>query len=100
MSCDNVCPVKVDLSTQIYKWRQELDSMGHADTLKKMTSAGMQTLFEHPSLYTTALKFAPLANHVPAFMTNIKANTWCYGHTMPEFAKESFHTLWKKGKVK
>ena len=59
MSCDNVCPVKVDLSTQIYKWRQELDSMGHADTLKKMTSAGMQTLFEHPSLYTTALKFAP-----------------------------------------
>ena len=100
MSCDNVCPVKVDLSTQIYKWRQELDSMGHADPLKKMTSAGMQTLFEHPSLYTTALKFAPLANHVPAFMTNIKANTWCYGHTMPEFAKESFHTLWKKGKVK
>ena len=100
MSCDNVCPVKVDLSTQIYKWRQELDSMGYADPLKKMTSAGMQTLFEHPSLYTTALKFAPLANHVPAFMTNIKANTWCYGHTMPEFAKESFHTLWKKGKVK
>ncbi|MBR5069814.1 MAG: lactate utilization protein [Bacteroidales bacterium] len=100
MSCDNVCPVKVDLSTQIYKWRQELDTLGHADGMKKMTSAGMQTLFEHPSLYTTALKFAPLANHVPAFMTNIKANAWCYGHTMPEFAKQSFHTLWKKGKVK
>ena len=47
-SCDNVCPVKVDLSTQVYRWRQELDSLGHADPMKKMMSNGMSFLFNHP----------------------------------------------------
>lgn len=99
-SCDNVCPVKVDLSTQIYKWRQQLDSFHHADPIKKTMSVGMEMLFEHPSLYATALRFAPLANTVPAFITGIKLNAWCKYHSMPVFAKESFHTLWKKGKIK
>lgn len=99
-SCDNVCPVKVDLSTQIYKWRQQLDSFYHADPIKKTMSNGMKVLFDHPSLYTTALRFAPLANTVPAFITGVKLNAWCKYHAMPVFAKESFHTLWKKGKIK
>lgn len=99
-SCDNVCPVKVDLSTQIYKWRQQLDSFHHADPIKKTMSNGMKVLFDHPSLYTTALRFAPLANTVPAFITGVKFNAWCKYHAMPVFAKESFHTLWKKGKIK
>ncbi len=99
-SCDNVCPVKVDLSTQIYKWRQQLDSFHHADPIKKTMSNGMKVLFDHPSLYTTALRFAPLANTVPAFITGVKLNAWCKYHVMPVFAKESFHTLWKKGKIK
>lgn len=99
-SCDNVCPVKVDLSTQIYKWRQQLDSFHHADPIKKTMSNGMKMIFDHPSLYTTALRFAPLANTVPAFITGVKLNAWCKYHAMPVFAKESFHTLWKKGKIK
>ena len=99
-SCDNVCPVKVDLSTQIYKWRQQLDSFHHADPIKKTMSNGMKVLFDHPALYTTALRFAPLANTVPAFITGIKLNAWCKYHAMPVFAKESFHTLWKKGIIK
>ena len=99
-SCDNVCPVKVDLSSQIYKWRQELDSFHHADPMKKAMSAGMKVLFDRPSLYTAALRFAPLANYAPSFLTDVKLNAWCKYHAMPEFAKESFHTLWKKGKVK
>ena len=99
-SCDNVCPVKVDLSTQIYKWRQQLDSFHHADPIKKTMSNGMKVLFDQPSLYTTALRFAPLANTMPAFITGVKLNAWCKYHELPVFAKESFHTLWKKGKIK
>ena len=91
--------MKVDLSSQIYKWRQELDDMHHADPLTKAMSQGMKVMFESPGLYTTALKMAPLANYVPSFITGIKLNAWCKHHTMPEF-KESFHSLWKKGKVK
>lgn len=95
MSCDNVCPVKVDLSHQIYKWRQGLDDMGHADPMKKMMSKGMKVMFDNPGLFTTALGFAPLANWMPSFLTNIKLNAWCKHHTMPVFAPKSFHKIWK-----
>lgn len=99
-SCDNVYPVKVNLSEQIYRWCQELDSMGKAAPIKKTMSHGMKYLFDHPMIYNTALKFAPLVNFVPRTLMYNKLNGWGYGHEMPEFPKESFHTMWKKGKVK
>ena len=95
-SCDNVCPVKVDLSSQIYRWRQELDSLGHADPMKKAMSNGMSFLFNHPALYTTALRLSPMVNWVPEPLINMKLNPWAYGHEMMTFPKKSFHELWKK----
>lgn len=99
-SCDNVCPVKVNLSEQIYRWRQNLDSLGKADPMKKAMSAGMEYLFGHPALYSTSLRFAPLANHLPRLLMYNKLNGWGIGHEMPEFPRESFQTMWKKGEVK
>ena len=99
-SCDNVCPVKVNLSEQIYRWRQNLDSLGKADPMKKAMSAGMEYLFGHPGLYNTSLRFAPLANHLPRLLMYNKLNGWGIGHEMPEFPRESFQTMWKKGEVK
>ncbi len=96
-SCDNVCPVKVDLSTQIYKWRQQLDSLHHADLMKKTMSEGMKVMFDHPAMYTTALRVAPLANIMPSWLTGIALGTWSQGHGMPVFAKKSFHQMWKNG---
>lgn len=95
-SCDNVCPVKVDLSTQIYRWRQGLDSDGHADSMKKFMSKGMKFLFSHPSLYTGTLKMARAMNWMPHWLTNCKMNPWAYGHEMMKFPKQSFHVQWKK----
>lgn len=99
-SCDNVCPVKVNLSEQIYRWRQNLDSLGNADPMKKAMSAGMEYLFGHPGLYSMSLKFAPLANHLPRLLMYNKLNGWGIGHEMPEFPRKSFHTMWKKGEMK
>ncbi len=31
ISCSDVCPVKVDLAEQIYKWRQDLDGLGKGE---------------------------------------------------------------------
>ena len=99
-SCDNVCPAKVDLAEQIYAWRQQLDSLGKADPMKKCMSRGMKILFDRPALYSTALKFAPLINHAPRFAVYNALNAWGQGRELPTFATESFETLWKKGKVK
>ena len=95
-----MCPVKVNLSEQIYRWRQNLDSLGKADPMKKAMSAGMEYLFGHPGLYSMSLRFAPLANHLPRLLMYNKLNGWGIGHEMPEFPRESFQTMWKKGEVK
>ena len=98
-SCDNVCPVKVDLSSQVYRWRQQLDDHGHADPMKRMMSKGMSVLFDNPSLYTTALRFSPMVNWIPGPLINMKLNPWAYGHQMMKFPKKSFHQLWKEKKL-
>ena len=101
LSCDNVCPSKVGPGSQIYVWRQSLEKLGKADPVKRAMSNGMKYLFDRPALYTTALKFAPLVNLVPECCTHFSNwHAWGIGHAMPEFAKKSFHQLWKEGKVK
>jgi L-lactate dehydrogenase complex protein LldF len=99
-SCNNVCPVKIDLADQIYRWRQNLDSYEKADPLKKTMSAGLKFLFERPGLYNFALKFAPLVNYAPRFLIYNGLNEWGKGRELPRFAKESFTSMWKSGKVK
>lgn len=99
-SCDNVCPVKVNLSEQIYAWRQSLDSMGKADSMKKAMGLGMKYIFDRPSLYNAALKCSPLINAAVSASELTGVHLWGKGRDLPEFAKESFQTMWKKGKVK
>ncbi len=96
MSCDNVCPVKVDLSHQIYLWRQGLDDYGCASRMKKYMSGAMTAIFSRPSLYENMLKFAPLANVVPSFIIASRLNPWTSGHKMMKFPRKSFHALWKE----
>lgn len=98
-SCNNVCPVKIDLADQIYRWRQNLDSFHKADKMKKIMSWGMKFLFMHPALYKTGLKFAPVVNHLPRFMLYNGLNDWGKGRELPQFASESFTEMWKKGKA-
>lgn len=98
-SCNNVCPAKIDLAQQIYRWRQDLDSLGKADKMKKIMSSGLKFLYTKPSLFRTGLKFAPIINSMPRFMIYNGLNAWGEGRELPKFAKESFSTLWQKGKV-
>ena len=99
-SCNNVCPSKIDLGQQIYKWRHDLNSLHVADPTKKLISNGLKFLFTKPALYNTSLKMAPIVNVMPRFMLYNGLNEWGKGRELPVFAKESFTELWKKGKVK
>ena len=98
-SCDNVCPAKVNLSEQIYLWRQELEKLGKANQMKKMMSQGMKFIFDRPALFSTALKFAPIVNVLPRFVKYNGLNAWGKGRELPEFAKQSFESMWKNGKI-
>ncbi|MBO4606479.1 MAG: lactate utilization protein, partial [Prevotella sp.] len=99
LSCQTVCPVKVDLGDQVYKWRQQLDDFGTANAEKKRMCKGMKMLFGSSGLYNTAMKFAPMANWVPSFLMESSINPWATGHKMMKFPRYSFQELWRKGKV-
>ena len=99
-SCDNVCPAQVNLSEQIYNWRQSLKGIGKASLSKEAMSHGMKTVFDRPGLYNAALKCSPLINAAISGAEFTGLALWGKGRRMPEFAKESFQTMWKKGKVK
>lgn len=93
-SCQNVCPAKVDLADQIYLWRQKLPALGVENKTKHMLSRGMQLVFEHTGVYHTALRFAPLANHLPHFMVQNALNAWGREREMPHFAKRTFEQMY------
>ncbi|MBQ7181270.1 MAG: lactate utilization protein [Bacteroidaceae bacterium] len=99
-SCDNVCPVKVDLSTQIYRWRQRLDGLHRADGMKKMISRAMSFIFNRPGLYTRLVGSLHIARWIPSGLMNSKLNPWAYGHEMMKFPSKSFHQTWKELKSK
>ncbi len=100
LSCSNVCPVKIDLGEQIYRWRQKLDGYGVANKEKKMMSKGMKFLMERPGLFNTALKMAPVANNLPRFMLYNSLNAWGKHRELPKFAKQSFNEWWIKNHKK
>ncbi|MBQ0080611.1 MAG: LUD domain-containing protein [Alistipes sp.] len=93
-SCENVCPVKVDLASQIYRWRQMLEKIHKEKRSKKTLSRLMTFAFGKPWIYRCLCKMAPLINHLPNWMVETKANKWTIGHKMMHFPKKSFHDLW------
>lgn len=96
-SCSGVCPAKVDLAEQIYKWRQQMSPLGVADNKKKLMVKVMNLLMRRPWLFNTALAVVP---YVPRFVYNNNINPWCAsGREMPHFASKSFRVLWREGKI-
>jgi L-lactate dehydrogenase complex protein LldF len=80
----------------MYRWRQELDSLGHADRMKKFMSKRMSFLFNHPGVYTGTLRMAKMMNWMPRCLVNSKMNPWAYGHEMMKFPRKPFHEMIKE----
>ncbi len=100
LSCSNVCPVKIDLGEQIYRWRQNLDPLGVANKEKKMMSKGMKFIMESPSRFNFAINRAHMVNKMPRFLIYNGLNAWGEGRELPKFAKPSFNKWWKENHKK
>jgi len=89
-SCTNVCPVKIDIHDQLYKWRQVLVKEGHVDPKKAIAMQLMAKTLASPSLYRLAGKAARLTLKYAPFVVNNKFNAWYLQREMPEVPKNSF----------
>jgi L-lactate dehydrogenase complex protein LldF len=75
----------------VYKWRQQLDDFGTANTEKKLMSRGMKMLFGSATLYNTATAISPIMNILPKWLVENGLNPWAEGHEMMKFPKKPFH---------
>jgi L-lactate dehydrogenase complex protein LldF len=97
-SCSNVCPVKIDIHDQLYKWRQVLVKEGHVSPVKAMGMKVMAFAFAYPKLFSFAGKTGRVVmKYLPGLVSN-KFNPWYKQRDMPEPPKESFREWYAKNR--
>ncbi|MFA4869897.1 MAG: lactate utilization protein B [Pedobacter sp.] len=97
-SCSNVCPVKINIHEQLYKWRQVIVKEGYADPKKKLAMKAMEFTLSSPFVYKNAGKAGRWFMKYAPFTVNNKLNLWYQQREMPAVPKESFGEWYKKNK--
>ncbi len=65
-SCTNVCPVKINIHEQIYKWRQVIVERGQLPFVKKQAMQAAGKVLASPKLYRAAVEGVGAAiEHLP-----------------------------------
>ncbi|MBD0295003.1 MAG: lactate utilization protein, partial [Flavisolibacter sp.] len=95
-SCSNVCPVKINIHDQLYKWRQVIVKEGYAAQTKALGMKAMAWTLSSPGSFTTAGKAGRWVLQNVPFVVNNKLNPWYRQRDMPEGPKESFAEWYAK----
>ncbi|SFC06296.1 lactate utilization protein B [Spirosoma endophyticum] len=89
-SCSNVCPVKIDIHQQLYKWRQVITQEGEASAAKSASMQVMSTVLSNHWIYkfggSIGRKFM---QWFPGLVSN-KLNPWYKHREMPTPPEQSF----------
>ncbi len=94
-SCTNVCPVKIDIHDQLYKWRQVLVKNGHTTVSKKAGMNVMSQVLSHPMVYKFSGAFGRWVMRTLPFLVNNKLNPWYKQRDMPKASAQSFHSWYQ-----
>ncbi len=96
-SCSDVCPVKIDIHKQLYKWRQIISKEIPQPKLKKASMKIMGNVFAHPKKFEIVGKMARWSlRNLPKSVINSKPNIWGKHRDLPTGPIESFEEWYKK----
>lgn len=99
-SCTFVCPVKIDIHDQLYKWRQVIVKEGHVTSSKKTAMNLMTTVLSRPSLFRSAGGFGRWVMRVFPWVVNNKFNPWFRQREMPTPPSTSFQDWYARNRKK
>ncbi len=95
-SCSNVCPVKIDLHDQLWKWRQVLVAEGYVAGGKKAGIKVMNAVLSRPWVYEVMGKTARFFLRVfPAMAKSKSLNPWYRQREMPVAPPQDFRTWYR-----
>src|SRR5690606_8042755 len=90
-SCTDVCPVKIDIDKQLYRWRQDI-SEKHLQPIGKsyiMKIAGI-ILVNHKMYEFVGKMVRWSIKNLPRFLIYNKLNIWGYHRELPAPPEKSF----------
>jgi len=101
-SCSEVCPVKIDIHVQLYKWRQVIGKEHALPAGKRWSMKMLSFVFRWTDLYNVAGRFARLAlRWLPHSLThNRNINPWAKARELPSPPKQSFKSWYQQNKDK
>lgn len=95
-SCTDVCPVKIDIHQQLYKWRQIIAKEGYLPWYKRASMKLMGYMLSKPTLYNIAGKLGRTALKItPRWLIYSKLNAWGIERELPTPPKQSFKDWYK-----
>jgi len=89
-SCSNVCPVKIDIHQQLWKWRQIIVANGNVEKGKKVGMQGMAWVLSNPQVYRISGKIGRWVMRTFPFMLSNRLNAWYKQREMPRAPEKSF----------
>src|SRR5690554_5392441 len=99
-SCTDVCPVKINIHEQLYKWRQVISKDGPPNPSKKWAMKLAGSALSKPALYDFFGSMARKALKItPDSLVYSSLNAWGKQRDLPEPPKESFKEWYKKNKA-
>jgi L-lactate dehydrogenase complex protein LldF len=98
-SCSNVCPVKINIHEQLYKWRQIVAEANELPFVKKEAMKVAGEILSHPKLFRIAIETADTAvAKLPRAVLYNPLNAWGNQRELPEAPKQTFHDWYLKRK--
>ncbi len=89
-SCSNVCPVKIDIHDQIWRWRQVVTAAGEVEVSKSLGMRLLGAVLSGPVGFRLAGRAARLALRGLPFMLKNRWNPWFKQRELPEPPPQSF----------
>jgi L-lactate dehydrogenase complex protein LldF len=98
-SCTRVCPVKIDIHDQIYRWRKVIAERNQLPMVKKEAMRMAGKVLSSPRLYRTAVKAAQAGlDYLPRSMVYNPLNAWGKQREVPKAPKQSFRDWYLKNR--
>ena len=98
-SCTAVCPVKIDLDAQLYRWRQRVTEAGFSSTTKSVASKAAAQLLTRPRLFRFVGALARFGvRRMPRRVIRLAAGPWANTRELPSAPSESFRAWYRRNR--
>ncbi len=98
-SCSEVCPVKIDIADQIYKWRRVIAAEGELPVVKSVGMTALGEVLAHPALFHAAEDAGLEAIEVlPKGVVDNPLNPWTTHREMPVPPRQTFREWHKENR--